>query len=159
MRKIKIEFPCCGKEITATLLDDYEPKCAQQMWDFLETPKKAFVHPTISTGDLAVCWPRTPRERPADVGDQTTPMTDKSPYLCTGDDDMTVKLGDVLWNGYFFTFVYGDSLTEPLVSGGGKVARVEPECLEDLKIGGKDLWYHTIFYHTIGLVVASRKES
>ena len=86
-------------------------------------------------------------------------MTDKSPYLCTGDDDMTVKLGDVLWNGYFFTFVYGDSLTEPLVSGGGKVARVDPECLEDLKIGGKDLWYHTIFYHTIGLVVASRKES
>ena len=151
MRKVQLEFPTCGIKVTATLLENH-PKQAQEFWDFLEEPVKTFSHPTLSTGDLTVIFPRPPYEPPAHIGDQTNPLVEDSPYLCD------VQAGEIIWLGWNIMLVYGPNCTEPLKSGGAYVAQVDDECLADLEVARKDLWYHTFLYHKVATVVFSRKE-
>lgn len=156
MRKFIIEFPAVGKQVTCTLLED-EPEVANGFWDWMATPQKCYTHPTISTGDMFSAWPRPPREEPQNLGDQTTPLSKYAPMLCTGTKRTESQDGDILWSGSFPCVIYG-YITEPLQAGSAKIGKVDPECMDDLKIGGKDVWYHTVFYHTIGIVNFRRKE-
>ena len=64
MRKVLFEVPSCGIKFTGTLRDKEEPVMAENFWEFLEKPVKFFSHPTLSTGDLTVLFPRPPIEPP-----------------------------------------------------------------------------------------------
>ena len=158
MRKILLEIPSCNITLTATMRDNDEPEMAQEFWDFLEKPVKVISHPTMSTGDLSVCFPRPPLEPPEKIGDQTNPLVKDSPFLTTGPGKDHVQAGEIIWLGWNFMFVYGPSCTEPLRSGGAKVAQVDKECMEDLEKAREDLWNHTYLYHKLGTITVSRKE-
>lgn len=162
MKKILIEVPSCRISFTATMMQSDNPQVAaiiQDMWDFLEKPVKCYSHPTMSTGDLLNLFPRPPINPPDNLGDQTAPMIEDSPYLVSGDRDTEVKMGEIIWNGWFPTLVAGPSCTEPLKSGGAKVANVDKECFDQLVIAHDDLWHHNYLYHKLGIVMMSRKES
>lgn len=159
MRKILLEVPSCRVTLTATLRDNEEPEMAQQVWDFLENPVKVFSHPTLSTGDLSVLFPRPPLHPPKNIGDQTNPLVPDSPYLVSGPGKTEVQAGEIIWCGWNLMFVYGPSCTEPLRSGGAYVAQVDKECMDQLETVREDLWNHTYLYHKLGIINISRKES
>ena len=161
MRKVLLEVPSCRITLVGTLLESEDPKVAEiidDFWNFLEKPVKCFCHPTMSTGDLLNLFPRPPLSPPPSVGDQTSPMIANSPYLITGDGDREVKMGEIIWNGWFPSLVAGPSVTEPLVAGGAKVCTVDKECFNDMTIAQDDLWHHNYLFHKLGIVVLSRKE-
>lgn len=162
MRKMQIEVPSCRITLTATMIESDDSKVAaivQDFWEFLEKPVKCFCHPTMSTGDLLNLFPRPPVDPPDNLGDQTSPMIENSPYLVSGDGEREVKMGEILWGGWFPSLVAGPSCTEPLVAGGAKVATVDKEDFDNMVIAQDDLWHHNYLYHKLGIVILSRKES
>ena len=160
MRKVLFEVPSCGIKFTGTLRDgkDQEPEMAQNFWEFIEKPVKFFSHPTLSTGDLTVLFPRPPIDPPKYIGDQTSPISEKSPILCSGDGELEVRAGEFIWCGWNVLFCYGPSCTEPLESGGAYVLQVDEECLDALEVAREDLWNHTFLYHKCGTITISRLE-
>ena len=114
MRKVLFEVPSCGIKFTGTLRDKEEPVMAENFWEFLEKPVKFFSHPTLSTGDLTVLFPRPPIDPPKYIGDQTSPLVEDSPYLVSGPGKLEVQAGELIWCGWNILFCYGPSCTEPL---------------------------------------------
>lgn len=158
MRKVLFEVPSCGIKFIGTLRDKEEPVMAENFWEFLEKPVKFFSHPTLSTGDLTVLFPRPPIEPPKYIGDQTSPLVEDSPYLVSGTEKLNVRAGELIWCGWNILFCYGPSCTEPLRSGGAYVLQVDEECLEDLEKAREDLWNHSFLYHKLGTITLSRME-
>ena len=156
MRKFVIEFPEYNISAVGTVLED-EPQNADSFWDWMAKPQKCFTHPTISTGEHFSCWPRPPYDPPAATGDQTTHLSNNSPILCTGDKPTESHDGEILWSGWNPAVTWG-YITEPLISGDAVVGQIDPEYIDALQKGGKQIWYQTVFHHTLGIVIFHRKE-
>lgn len=159
MKKVLFEVPSCNVTFVGTLREKEEPEMAKEFWDFIEKPTKVFSHPTLSTGDLTVLFPRPPIDPPPHIGDQTSPLVEDSPYLVSGPSKLEVQAGELIWCGWNMLFCYGPSCTEPLRSGGAYVVQVDEEYLPALEVAREDLWNHSYLYHKLGTITISRKEN
>lgn len=152
MRKIKVEF-ASGERIfstvTATILEDKYPELANDIWEFLATPQKAYAHHTLSTGGLVLCRPIPPYHAVV-AGNQSAPIGEV-PMLC----DMVC--GEMYWNGWFLSMVY-DTCTEPLPAFGPIMVKVDEQYLDEFKRAGIESWNHVYLYHTLSTVTFSRLE-
>lgn len=151
-RKIMIEFPDIKSKFSATLLDEEEPELCDRFWKALEKPLKMICHHTLSTGQLFEAHGRPPRN-PIQSGSQANPMGKKQWLLSRLDPGMVMYCG-----GLELDFAYGPHITEPLASSGAWIAKVDPDCLDDLMKAGKTVWNAQCMTHRLVTMTVRRKE-
>lgn len=150
MRKVEFYFHNSDITVTGKVLEEKLPQIADEMWDFIETPRKCYAHHTLSTGGDIVLKP-VPTYEPVKIGNQSNPLGGDIPYFT----DM--KPGQINWRGSTWGVIY-DKCTEPLNSGGPVMIEIEEENLESFCKACYDLWRQTSLYHNVGIVTVSRKE-
>lgn len=151
MRKVELYFHNSAITVTGNVLDDQQPRAADDMWKFLEQPQKCYAHHTISTGGDIVLKPIPPYE-PVKIGNQSDPLGDNIPFFTE------MKPGQINWRGSTWGVVY-DKCTEPMTTSGPVVIEIIPEDMDDFYKGCYDLWRQTSLYHNVGIVTVSRKEA
>jgi len=133
-KKIKLEFPESEIAITATLLENEEPEMCDLLWKDLAKPVKFACYNTLSTGDYFIGKGRPPKE-PVKLGTQANPIGRNQVLLCN------LEPGLIGYNGVDISCAYGDHITEPLVSSGAIVAKVDKEYISDFEKAGKAIWH------------------
>lgn len=151
-RKIIMEFPDAKIKVFATLLDKEEPELCNMFWETLKIPLKMICHHTLSTGQLFEAHGRPPRN-PIQSGSQANPMGKKQWLLSRLDPGMVMYCG-----GLELDFAYGPHITEPLVSSGAWIAKVEKEHLDDLMKAGMSIWNAQYMTHRLVTMIAEREE-
>jgi hypothetical protein len=151
-RKIMIEFPDIKSKFSATLLDEEEPELCDRFWKALEKPLKMICHHTLSTGQLFEAHGR-PQIHPVEVGSQANPIGRKQWLLSKLDPGMLMYCGKLEVD-----FAYGPHITEPLASSGSWIAKVDPDCLDDLMKAGKTVWNAQYMTHRLVTMTVRRKE-
>lgn len=151
-RKIIMEFPNAKIKIFATLLDKEEPELCNMFWETLKTPLKMICSHTLSTGDNFDGIGRPPRH-PVKIGTQVNPIGRKRWLLCQLEPGMVLCTGS-----YSIDVSYGPHITEPLPARGSVVAKVDPDCLDDLMKAGKIVWNAQYMTHHLVTMMVKREE-
>lgn len=151
-RKIMIEFSDIKIKFPATLRDKEEPELCEEFWQILETTLKMICHHTLSTGDLFEGYGRPPIHS-IQSGSQANPIGRKQWLLSRLDPGMLMYCG-----GLELDFAYGPHITEPLVSSGAWIAKIEKEHLDDLMKAGMSIWNAQYMTHHLVTMVVKREE-